>query len=98
MLSCYHVDPNAVTGPVKVRLVNESGGEGDVAGLVEVLYADEWGSICGRSWDLADANVICRQLGYAHAIRAITYVCVVCALCLHVCVHTELILCETQVN
>ena len=83
-LSSYHVDPNITTGPVEVRLGNESGGEGDVAGRVEVLYGDEWGSICGRSWDLADANVICRQLGYAHAIRAITYVCVV-----FTCVHTS---------
>ena len=68
------VDPNVTTGPVQARLVNESGAEGDVSGRVEVRYGGEWGSICGRSWDLADANVICRQLGYAHAIRAITYV------------------------
>ena len=57
---------------VKVRLVNETGDEHDVSGRVEVYYGGKWGSICGRSWDLADANVICRQLGYAHAIRAIT--------------------------
>jgi len=75
------VDPNIAPGPVQARLVNESGAEGDVSGRVEVKYGGEWGSICGRSWDLADANVICRQLGYAHAIRAITYVlCNVCIL------------------
>jgi len=70
-LFCF-VDPNVTADAVKVRLANDSSDAGDVSGRVEVLYGGEWGSICGNSWDLADANVICRQLGYAHAIRAIT--------------------------
>ena len=70
----YNTDPNVTSLPVKVRLGNESIYGEDASGRVDVLYAEEWGTICGHSWDLADATVICRQLGYAHALRAISYV------------------------
>ena len=69
-----NTDPAFANFTVEVRLVNFTDNTNDVAGRVEVKYAGEWGTICGRSWDLADANVVCRQLGYAHALRAISYV------------------------
>ena len=69
-----NADPNITAGPIEVRLASFTNDSNDVAGRVEVKYAGEWGTICGRRWDLADANVVCRQLGYAHALRAITYV------------------------
>ena len=72
----YNTDPNITAGPVDVRLASFTNDSSDIAGRVEVKYAGEWGTICGRSWDLADANIICRQLGYAHALRAITYVAI----------------------
>ena len=41
-------------------------------GLIQVMYNNTWGSVCSEYWDLEDANVICRQLGYESAISTFT--------------------------
>ena len=57
--------------PIQVRLV---GGEDEHEGRVEILYAGFWGTICSDfGFDLANANVICRQLGYPSALRVAGY-------------------------
>ena len=65
-LTCtfWYSDP----GPhqFEVQLV---GGSQPGQGRVEIFYSNAWGTVCDSLWDINDAEVVCRELGYIGVIQ-----------------------------
>ena len=57
-----------------LRLVDNSGNTTGVsAGRLEVYFDGEWGTVCDDEFELVDAFIACRQLGFATAINPSGY-------------------------
>ena len=52
-----------------MRLVNSSD---KWSGRLEVFYEGAWGTVCDDEWDLNDAHVVCRSMGFGDASEATT--------------------------
>ncbi|XP_025101795.1 uncharacterized protein LOC112568406 isoform X40 [Pomacea canaliculata] len=68
--NCGHHKDAGVQCDIFVRLVN---GSSPLEGRVEVRksVSDPWGTVCDDGWDNNDALVVCRQLGFGQAVKAV---------------------------
>ena len=64
----YHLHlQQTETMQVEARL---RGGVNQSHGRVEIGVSGAWGTICDDNWDIHDARVLCRMLGYPTAVAA----------------------------
>ena len=46
------------------------GGGSELEGRVEVFQEGRWGTVCHNGWDIREAGMVCRSMGYTDAVSA----------------------------
>lgn len=59
--------------PSKSHNIRFRAGSRHSEGRVEIRHEGRWGTICDDGWDITDANVACRQMGFGTAYEATHY-------------------------
>ncbi|XP_071477442.1 antigen WC1.1-like [Diadema antillarum] len=52
----------------EIKAIRLMGGANEREGILQISHNDQWGTVCNNNWDMADAHVVCHQLGQGRAV------------------------------